>query len=76
MVSGGGAVEAEVSLRLSQWSKTLSGVASYCARAYAEVRIGVGMGGIGEDVGDYMVVSAVYGNVVVYLYVYLRGKYR
>eukprot|EP00981_Chlorochromonas_danica_P008473 scaffold2200_cov240-Ochromonas_danica.AAC.2 len=36
LIAGGGAGEAECSLRISQWSKTLSGVASYCARAYAE----------------------------------------
>lgn len=36
MISGGGAGEAEVALRLIQWSKGLSGVRSYCVRAYAE----------------------------------------
>lgn len=36
MIAGGGAAEAEMSLRLMQWAKTLSGVKSYCARAYAE----------------------------------------
>lgn len=37
MIAGGGAGEAECALRLTQWSKTLSGVRSYCARAFAEV---------------------------------------
>ena len=38
MIAGGGAPEAEVALRLTEWSKTLTGVRSYCARAFAEVR--------------------------------------
>ena len=37
MIAGGGAGEAECALRLTQWSKTLSGVRSYCVRAFAEV---------------------------------------
>lgn len=36
MIAGGGAGEAECALRLTQWSKTLSGVRAYCARAFAE----------------------------------------
>lgn len=36
LIAGGGAPEAECSLRLSQWAKTLTGVKSYCARAFAE----------------------------------------
>ena len=36
MIAGGGAPEAECALRLTQWSKTLEGVRSYCARAFAE----------------------------------------
>lgn len=36
LISGGGSPEAEVSLRLTQWSKTLSGVRSYCVRSFAE----------------------------------------
>jgi T-complex protein 1 subunit delta len=38
LIAGGGAPEAECALRITQWSKTLPGVASYCARAFAEVR--------------------------------------
>ena len=37
LIAGGGAPEAECALRLSMWSKTLTGVRSYCARAFAEV---------------------------------------
>mmetsp|Transcript_15728 Transcript_15728/g.15865 ORF Transcript_15728/g.15865 Transcript_15728/m.15865 type:complete len:528 (-) Transcript_15728:64-1647(-) len=36
MISGGGAPEAECALRLTQWAKTLTGVQSYCVRAFAE----------------------------------------
>ena len=36
MITGGGAPEAECSLQLSKWSKTLTGVRSYCIRAFAE----------------------------------------
>lgn len=36
LIAGGGAPEAECALRITQWSKTLGGVASYCARAFAE----------------------------------------
>lgn len=36
LIGGGGAPEAECALRITQWSKTLPGVASYCARAFAE----------------------------------------
>jgi T-complex protein 1 subunit delta len=38
LIGGGGAPEAECSLRLTQWAKTLTGVQSYCVRAFAEVR--------------------------------------
>ena len=37
LIAGGGAPEAEVALKLTQWAKTLVGVRSYCARAFAEV---------------------------------------
>lgn len=37
LIAGGGAPEAECALRLTQWAKTLVGVRSYCARAFAEV---------------------------------------
>jgi T-complex protein 1 subunit delta len=37
LISGGGSPEAECSLRLSQWAKTLTGIKSYCVRAFAEV---------------------------------------
>jgi len=36
MITGGGSAETECALRLTEWSKTLTGVQSYCARAYAE----------------------------------------
>ena len=36
MIAGGGAPEAECALQLNKWSKTLTGVRSYCARAFAE----------------------------------------
>lgn len=36
MIAGGGAPEAECALRLTEWSKSLTGVKSYCARAFAE----------------------------------------
>lgn len=36
LIGGGGAPEAECALRLTQWAKTLPGVQSYCARAFAE----------------------------------------
>ena len=36
MIAGGGAPEAECALRLTQWSKTLTGVRAYCVRAFAE----------------------------------------
>ena len=39
MIAGGGAGEAECALRLTQWSKTLTGVRAYCARSFAEVCI-------------------------------------
>ena len=38
LISGGGSPEAECALRLSQWAKTLTGIRSYCVRAFAEVR--------------------------------------
>ena len=37
LISGGGSPEAECALRLTAWSKTLTGVRSYCARDFAEV---------------------------------------
>jgi len=36
LISGGGSPEAECALKITQWSKTLTGVSSYCARAFAE----------------------------------------
>lgn len=36
LIAGGGAPEAECALRITQWAKTLTGVRSYCARAFAE----------------------------------------
>lgn len=36
MIAGGGAPEAECALELTKWSKTLTGVRSYCARSFAE----------------------------------------
>eukprot|EP00286_Rhodomonas_abbreviata_P024458 CAMPEP_0181292592 /NCGR_PEP_ID=MMETSP1101-20121128/2592_1 /TAXON_ID=46948 /ORGANISM="Rhodomonas abbreviata, Strain Caron Lab Isolate" /LENGTH=526 /DNA_ID=CAMNT_0023397079 /DNA_START=51 /DNA_END=1631 /DNA_ORIENTATION=- len=36
LIGGGGAPEAECALQLTQWAKTLTGVHSYCARAFAE----------------------------------------
>ena len=39
MIAGGGAPEAEVALRLTEWSKTLTGVQSYCVRSFAEVQL-------------------------------------
>ena len=36
MIAGGGAPESEVAMQLVRWSKTLTGVRSYCARAFAE----------------------------------------
>eukprot|EP00606_Chrysophyceae_sp_TOSAG23-5_P000792 GSChrysophyteH2.ASY1.ANO1.1428.1 assembled CDS len=36
MIAGGGAPEAECALQLNKWSKTLTGVRSYCARSFAE----------------------------------------
>jgi T-complex protein 1 subunit delta len=36
MIAGGGAPEVEVALALTQWSKTLTGMTSYCVRAFAE----------------------------------------
>jgi T-complex protein 1 subunit delta len=38
MIAGGGSPEAECALQLTMWSKTLTGVRSYCVRAFAEVR--------------------------------------
>lgn len=37
LIAGGGAPEAECALKITQWAKTLTGVSSYCARAFAEV---------------------------------------
>lgn len=36
LIGGGGSPEAECSLKLTQWSKTLTGVKAYCVRAFAE----------------------------------------
>ena len=36
MITGGGSGEAECALKLTEYSKTLTGVQSYCVRAYAE----------------------------------------
>ena len=36
MISGGGAPEIEISLRLAEYAKTLTGMESYCIRGYAE----------------------------------------
>eukprot|EP01086_Lenisia_limosa_P005094 TRINITY_DN2124_c0_g1_i1.p1 TRINITY_DN2124_c0_g1~~TRINITY_DN2124_c0_g1_i1.p1 ORF type:complete len:529 (-),score=214.88 TRINITY_DN2124_c0_g1_i1:57-1643(-) len=36
LITGGGAPEVRVSQHLMEWSKTLGGMHSYCARAYAE----------------------------------------
>ena len=36
MICGGGVAEAAVSHRLSQWANTLTGMESYCIKAYAE----------------------------------------
>jgi len=36
MIAGGGAPEIEISLQLGKWAKTLKGLESYCASAYAE----------------------------------------
>jgi len=36
LIAGGGAPEMEMSLRLDEYAKTLSGVESYCFRAYAD----------------------------------------
>jgi len=36
IISGGGSPEIELSLRLSEFAKTLTGKESYCARAFAE----------------------------------------
>ena len=36
IISGGGAPEIEISLRLAEYAKTLTGMESYCIRGYAE----------------------------------------
>ncbi|KAK4530923.1 hypothetical protein CCYA_CCYA06G1780 [Cyanidiococcus yangmingshanensis] len=36
LVPGGAAVETEVSVRLGEWAKTLSGAQAYCVKSYAE----------------------------------------
>ena len=38
MIAGGGSPEAECAMQLTLWSKTLTGVRSYCVRAFAEVQ--------------------------------------
>jgi T-complex protein 1 subunit delta len=40
MIAGGGSPEAECAMQLTLWSKTLTGVRSYCVRAFAEVQCG------------------------------------
>ena len=56
LIVGGGAPEIEVALQLSRWSKELSGMAAYCVRAFAEVRVALSgpelswMGLLGPDV--------------------------
>jgi len=37
MIAGGAAAEAEVSQKLAQYAKTISGIESECINAYAEV---------------------------------------
>ncbi len=41
LIVGGGAPEVEVALRLSRWSKELTGMTSFCVRAFAEVCLAV-----------------------------------
>ena len=36
LISGGGAAETEVAMRLTEWSKTQTGMRGYCIRAYGE----------------------------------------
>lgn len=36
LIAGGGAPEIELSLRLMEYAQTLSGMESYCVRAFAE----------------------------------------
>ncbi len=36
LITGGGVPEIECALRLTEWSKTLTGLDAYCARAFAE----------------------------------------
>lgn len=36
LIAGGGAPEIELSLRLNEYARTLSGMESYCVRAYGE----------------------------------------
>jgi len=36
MIVGGGAPEAEISLEMKKWAKTLTGMAGHCAKAFAE----------------------------------------
>lgn len=36
LIAGGGAPEIELALRLDEYSRTLSGMESYCVRAYGE----------------------------------------
>lgn len=36
LIAGGGAGEVECALRLTEWSKTLTGVTAYCAKTYAD----------------------------------------
>ncbi|CAM9689085.1 unnamed protein product [Chrysoparadoxa australica] len=36
LIAGGGAAETEVAYRLTQWSKTLTGMQAYCVKAFAE----------------------------------------
>lgn len=36
LIAGGGAPEIELALRLTEYSRTLSGMESYCVRAFAD----------------------------------------
>jgi T-complex protein 1 subunit delta len=36
MISGGGVAETELAVKLTEWSKTQTGMKAYCIRAYAE----------------------------------------
>lgn len=36
LIAGGGAPETEIAMKLGEWSRTLSGMESYCVKAFAE----------------------------------------